>query len=365
MERISLNQLGSLIVMFLIGSSSLFFLASDADKDAWLAVLIGMICGLIMLWGVNLKLFKMVPHKNLIEIIFELMGKPLGYIISFSYVIYFCYKSIRNVREFGDLMIIYLLPQTPLVSLMLIICILAAYTVFHGIDVFFRMSEVVLPIVIGIYVFLFLLIAGSGLLHFENITPVLDNGIMPVWDVAFPELISFPFGEMILFLMFWKYTENNSGMAVLSIKCYLFSGLFITLTNVFIFSVLGNLAGTAAVPLMQVTNLIEFAQFLERIDPFVALLLFTGVFFKLTTYYFGAVMALSYLIKLQRAYVILAVGAVIFFGSFAFRNYMQQIWFGFQYNIKYHFPFFQIVLPLLLLMLAMIKKRQSEKRLAE
>ncbi|MDQ8737430.1 endospore germination permease [Paenibacillus sp. LHD-38] len=365
MERISLNQLGSMIVLFLIGSSSLFLLASDADRDAWLAVIVGMLCGLIILWGVNLTLYRLMPQRSLIEIIFELLGKPLGYVVSLSYVIYFCYKSVRNVREFGDLMIMYLLPNTPLTTLILFICLLSAYTVFHGVDVLFRMAEAVLPLVIIIYLILFLLVAGSGLLHFENLSPVLEDGFMPVWDAAFPELISFPFGEIILFLMFWKYTEQTAGMVSFTIKCFLFSGLFITFTNVFIFAALGSLAGTVTIPLMQITNLIDFARFLERIDPMVALLLFTGVFFKLTAYYFGAVLALSQMFKWHSKYVIVLIGAVIFLGSLLFRNYMEHIWFGFRYNVKYHFPVFQILFPLLLLTLAIIKKRWSEKVHAE
>lgn len=361
LERISLNQLGSLIVLFLIGSSSLFYLASDASRDAWLAVLVGMLCGLLLLWGVNLALYRLMPQRNLIEIIFELLGRPLGYIVSIAYVLYFCYKSIRNVREFGDLMIMYLLPQTPLTVLIIFVCLLSAYTVFHGVDVLFRMAEAILPLVIIIYLILFLLLTGSGLLHFENITPILENGFKPVWDAAFPELISFPFGEIILFLMFWKYTEPTGGMVSFTVKCFLFSGLFITFTNIFILAGLGSLAGTVTIPLMQMTNHMEFARFLERIDPLVALLLFTGVFFKLTAYYFGAVLALSQIMKRQSKYIIVFVGAIIFWGSFMFRNYMEQVWFGFQYNVKYHFPIFQILVPMLLLALAMIKKRWSEK----
>ncbi|OMF23072.1 spore gernimation protein [Paenibacillus sp. FSL H8-0548] len=365
MEKISLNQLGSMIILFLIGSSSLFLLASDAGKDAWIAVFVGMLIGLVLLGAVNLTLYRLMPELNLVEMIFELLGKPIGYIISFSYVVYFCYKAIRNVREFGDLMIMYLLPETPLAALMLLICAIAAFTVFHGIDVFFRMAEAILPIIVGIYILFFVLIAVSGLLHFQNLTPIMDAGFGPIWDAAFPELISFPFGELVLFLMFWKYVAKSKGLMSLSLKSYFFAGCFITLTNVIIFAGLGNISTTVSIPLMQLTSHIEVFQFLDRIDSFVALQLFTGVFFKLTAYYFGAVLALSYLIKFKRKYNIILIGAAIFIGSFVFRSYMEQVRIGFQLNVKYHFPIFQMLLPLLLLLLAIMKKRRSEKVLLE
>ncbi|MDQ6418655.1 GerAB/ArcD/ProY family transporter [Paenibacillus sp. LHD-117] len=361
LERISLNQLGSMIVLFLIGSSSLFLLASDAGKDAWLAVFIGMLGGLVLLWGVNLMIFRNAPRSNLIEVINDHFGKWLGFVFSLSYVIYFCYKSIRNVREFGDLINMVLLPNTPISAIMLIVCGMAAYTVFSGVNVFFRMAEFILPIVIGIYVLLFLIMAGAGLLHLENVLPVLDEGIKPVLKAAFPGLISFPFGELVLFLMYWKYAEQDGGMIRVTMKCYIFSGLFITLTNLLLLSGLGKLGAVVTIPFLHITKFIQVAKFLERIDPLVALLLFTGVYFKLTAYFMGAVLALRYLMKIPERYAVPLIGCVIFFGSFLFRNYMEQVSFGFQFNLKYHFPIFQIAFPLLLLIAVVIKKRWNEK----
>ncbi len=365
MERISLNQLGSMIVLFLIGSSPLFLLASEAGKDAWLSVFIGMLCGLALLWGVNLVLYRYEPDMHLFEIIMKYLGKPAGYLVSVCYVLYFCYKSIRNVREFGDLSLIYLLPQTPLAAVMLLICVTAGLSILGGVAVFFRMAEFTIPIVIVIYALLFLLMAGTGLLNLENIMPVLDEGIKPVWDAAFPETVSFPFGELVLFLMFWKYADNRNAVTAIAVKCYLISGLFITLTNLLIVAGMGKLAPVVSVPLMQLTSSIEAARVLERIDPLVALLLFTGVMFKLTSYYLGAVLGIRYLMKLSNKTAILLAGGIIFGGSFLFRNYMEHIWFGFRYNLKYHFPLFQIVFPIMLVMIVAFKNRLAAKEHAE
>jgi spore germination protein KB len=363
LERISLNQLGSMIVLFLIGSSSLFLLASDAGNDAWLAVFVGMLGGLALLWGVNLMIFRHAPNSNLIEIINDHFGKYIGFLLSLGYVSYFCYKSIRNVREFGDLTSMLLLPNTPISVLMLIICAMAAYTVMSGVGVFFRMAEFILPLVIAIYVILFLIIAYADLLHFDNLLPVMDKGLKPILKAAFPGLISFPFGELVLFLMFWKYAEQEGHLMVsITIKCYLFSGLFIMTTNLLIWAGLGKLAPVITIPFMQMTTFIQIAKILERIDPFVALLLFTGVYFKLTAYYMGAVLAVRYMTKLSKAYAVLIVGAAIYLGScIIFKSYMEQVSFGFNLNLKYHFPIFQIAFPLLLLIVVLVKKRWNEK----
>jgi spore germination protein KB len=361
MNRITLNQLGSMLVMFLIGSSPLFLLASDAGRDAWLAVMLGMLGGALLLWAVNLAVYRKAPGLNLIEIWLKYLGKPIGYTAGISYVIYFCYKAIRNVREFGDLMMMYLLPQTPIWAIMFIICAMAAYTVLSGVDVLFRMAEFVLPYVLGIYVLLFLLITLSGLIHFENVAPILDEGWKPLLKAAFPGLISFPFGELILFLMFWKYTDDEAGMVRMTMKCYLFSGLFISATNLLLYAGLGTMAKLITVPLMELASLIGVANFFERIDPLVAILLFTGVFFKLAAYYMGAVLGLQQLFNRLGRHAVWIAGSAIFGGSFLFKSYMEQVTVGFKYNLKLHFPIFQIVLPLALLGAVIVKQRWMKR----
>ncbi len=361
MNRTSLNQLGSMLVMFLIGSSPLFLLASDAGKDAWIAVALGTLGGALLLWAVNLYVYRMARGMNLIEIGLAYLGKPLGYVVGISYILYFCYKAVRNVREFGDLMMLYLLPLTPIWAIMLVICLMSAYTVFGGVEVLFRMAEFLLPYVIAIYALLFMFIMLSGLIHMENIQPVLDEGWGRVVKSAFPGLISFPFGELILFMMFWKYSDHEAHLVRFTMKCYLFSGAFISMTNMLLYAGLGSLAKQITVPLMELASLIGVSDFFERVDPFVALLLFTGVYFKLTAYYLGASLAMQQLFKRVRGHAVWLTGSAIFGGAFGFGSYMEQVAVGFNYNIKFHFPIFQIVLPTLLLALVAVRRRWMKK----
>ncbi|MFX3634934.1 MAG: GerAB/ArcD/ProY family transporter [Candidatus Pristimantibacillus sp.] len=360
MEKISHSQLASTFMLFIIGSSSLFLLAGEVGKDAWLAVLVGMVGGLLLLVLITLPIYRKEPRAHLFELLLKNFGKPIGFVLSFAYILYFCYSSIRNVREFGDLTVMYLLPNTPLPVIVFVICALSCYVVSKGINVFFQMAEVIFPIVIGLYLLLILFIALSGLLHFNNTTPVLENGLMPILHAAIPKLISFPFGEVVLFLMFWN-SSDPKGISKLTVKCYLFSGLFITLTNLFIILGMGRLATVSNMPFIQMANLIQIGNFLERIDPVVALLLFTGVFFKLTAYYFGAVLGLSYLFNLKHKTAIWPIATVLFAGSLLFRSYMQQVWVGFQYNVVFHFPLFQVLIPILLLLVLWIRQTWSKK----
>jgi spore germination protein KB len=355
---VTLRQMASTVILFLIGSSSLFALGGKAEKDAWMSVFIGVLAGLVLLSLVTLQIQKLEPERNLIEIYKLYFGKIIGFAFGFIYVIYYCYKCIRNVREFADLSIMLLLSDTPLSVVMLIICLIGGYAVMGGPGVFFRMVEMLLPILLLIYVVLYILLISSGLIDFNRLLPFLEKGFKPVWDAAIPEIISFPFGEMVLFLMFWRYVEFKqfSQIMKMTIKGYLFAGVFITFMNVVIISSLGSFAGWSTVPLLQAATYISIGNVFERIDPLVALLFFTAVYVKLTAYYLGASLALAYLLGISLRIAAIPVGLGIFFGSFWFKSYMHQVNVGFEQNLKYHFPIFQMLIPAVLLIVMLLRK---------
>ncbi len=364
-EKISAGQLASIVILFQIGSSSLFLLASEAKHDAWISVAIAMVLGMGMLLFVTIPIQSRAPHSDLMEMLTRYFGKYLGFIVGLAYIGYFIYKSVRNVREFGDLVILYLLPGTPLDIVMIVLLAVGAYAIIQGIEVFFRVGQLMLPWLLLIYILLFGLMLISGLVDLKKLLPLFERGWIPVWKAAVPEVISFPFGEMIVFLIFWKHVVRFSDIKKFTLIPYTFSGLFIVLTNMLIIAVLGDLSGAYVIPFMFGTSLIEIGGFLERMDPFVSLLLFGGVFFKQATYYLAAVLAAAELFKVTRHIVVVPVGAVIFVGAKMFKSYMEQIQLGFEHNLKFHFPIFQIVLPIILLLVMVINhgfKRKKEKR---
>jgi spore germination protein KB len=359
-ERISLYQLAATIILFQVGSSPLFLLASEAKQDAWISVFIAMVCGLGLLTFITLEIQRLEPEKNLIEILTDYFGKIVGLILSWSYVIYFIYKSVRNVREFGDLTIEYLLPESPLQVICGILMLVSGYAVFKGVEVFFRVSEFLLPFIAFLYAALFLILMFAGVVQSNQLLPVLQEGIRPAVSAALPEVISFPFGEMVLFLMFWSYAKENRAMTKTTLKAYCLAGLFLVFTNAFIIAAIGPaLAGAGGIPLMLAASLADISRVIERMDPFVAILLFTGVLIKQTAYYMGATLALASIFKTSPRRMLLPAGAAIYTGSMMFRSLMQHVWFGFEYNIKYHFPIFQIVLPILLLIVMKLRSKKQ------
>lgn len=168
------------------------------------------------------------------------------------------------------------------------IVFVASYAVWHGIEVFGRITQIILPFIILVFCIFIILIYGNNLLDLHRIEPILDNGWKKVIDVALPELVSFPFGEMVLFLMFWKFVTPQNKVFRTTVFCYAGSGIFIALFNVIIVAVLGTISQMSVAPFIQMISLVHYASFLERLDPIVMALLYFLLFIKLTAYYLGA-----------------------------------------------------------------------------
>ncbi|CAG7635202.1 GerAB/ArcD/ProY family transporter [Paenibacillus allorhizosphaerae] len=361
-ERISDNQTAFMMVLFEIGSTPLFFLGSKAKQDAWLAMLFAAAFGLLLVY-LYIAIQRKEPDRNLIGMLRTYFGRLLGSVLGAAYILYFGYESMRNVRDFGELMSQTLLTETPMSVTMLVVVLIAAYGVFKGVEVVFRLSEFLLPVLMISYGILILLLFVTNIVHFRQLLPVMENGAGPVLKAAFPDIVSFPFGQTVIFLMFWHLSGEN-GISVKATACaYLSVALFLIFMNALNIAVLGpTLAGISTLPFLQSVQLISVANVFERLDVFVTLLIYIGLFMKMIVFYLCAVIGLSQWTAKARNRFVLPVGIVIFAASFLEPNYTYHISLGFNVSLKL-FTLFQIVIPVALWLVMLLSKYRTAVRM--
>ncbi|GAA3318609.1 hypothetical protein GCM10020331_022100 [Ectobacillus funiculus] len=102
------------------------------------------------------------------------------------------------------------------------------YCLYGGIEVFARTGEVFFPFLFLIAVFTWVIVYSSHVVDIQRLTPILEKkGIGTVWDAAFPLTISFPFGEMVLFMMLWPVLHNPKKVKKVGMMVVLAAGIFI------------------------------------------------------------------------------------------------------------------------------------------
>jgi spore germination protein KB len=111
-ENISLTQLFTIIVNFLLGSAIVVGIGKDAKQDAWIAISIATLIGIGLMYFYY-SLNKLLPNKNLFEIMDYCFTRPVSIFFSLSYSSYFFYILCGIIRDFTELMASAILPVTP------------------------------------------------------------------------------------------------------------------------------------------------------------------------------------------------------------------------------------------------------------
>jgi spore germination protein KB len=112
-------------------------------------------------------------------------------------------------------------------------------------------------------------------------------------------------------------------------------------------------------PLLASTKQVSIADFLERFDALIILLIVSGVFFKVGGWTYGASVGISQLFNIKdNRSILLAIGTIIIPLSLLYGNdFVQSIEVGKEFiTIYLHIPL-QIIVPILLLCIAFIRKK--------
>lgn len=360
MIRLSKHQLFTLMFIFEVGSTTLFALGINAKQDAWIVILLALLIGMGFAW-VYTELYNAFPDKNYAEMIIKILGKKLGIILALLYVLDCLWHAARNAREFGELIVMNALQETPLWVVIFIFILVSLYALFKGIEAFARASEVVMPILFLFIVGLYILVSISGIMDFSKLKPILGSGFKPVLKTL-PSVVMFPYGEIFVFLMYWKYANEKSTVRPAVMEVLLLSGIMLCLTSIMNISVLGvKYTSIATVPLLETIRLINIGTAISNLDVIGIVIMFFGGFFKMTIYLNAVVEILITVFKIKNYKLTLILfSAFLLWFSIAFEpSYAYHQWM-YPFDIHYFTIIYSNVFPLLLLMIYWIKKKRAE-----
>lgn len=225
-DKISSIQLGLMISAFLYGSTIVVNPAGKAETDAWIAVLITIPLSLIL---INMYASVTVNNssKSLQQILTDYFGKYLGNFLSLLYAWYFIHLASLIMRNFGEFIDTVTYPETPISVIITCNAIVTIYLVKSGIEVIGRICELLVPIIIFTIVAVsFSLITSHDI---KNLLPILNKGVGPVLDASF-SLLSFPFGETVVFLTVFPFHNSPNSTK----KSFLYSYIHIRInTSIF------------------------------------------------------------------------------------------------------------------------------------
>ncbi|WP_332695242.1 GerAB/ArcD/ProY family transporter [Halalkalibacter lacteus] len=361
--KISAIQLFAMMFMFELGTALVVSYGISAKKDAWLAILLGMCCG-IVLFFIYYFLFRQYPNLPLTGYAKKIFGKYLGWMIGLLYILYFLYMAARLLRDFGDLLLSSTMPETPLLAINILFVLAICYVLSLGIEVLGRTAEVFIVILIFLGLIGNFLILVSGDIDLHNLQPFLEHGWKPIVTTAFPLITTFPFGELLVFTMLLPYLNRPELAKKVWLSALIISGLILSYTACLNIAVLGvEEVERSTFPLLSTIGKINLFEFIQRLDAIVVFTFMITVFLKVSIFFYGVLIGMVDLFKLKNhQQIVLPTGVIIIFLSMVMAaNFSEHIEEGLNITVHYlHIPFL-IIIPLLMLLVTMIGNRFKKK----
>lgn len=359
-SQISQKQGVMMVAMFIIGTSSLTIMALDAKKDLWIANLLGAaICALIML--IYIRLINILPDKDFFETLEYFFGKIGSKIVILIFIWYAIFACSQVFRNFGQFVVTVSLKETPFVVvlfLQMLLCVMAARS---GIEVIGRLAEVSIILVISFMILNVILVSQN--MDISNILPVLDEGFTPIAKGTLG-VLSFPLAETVIFLFLFPAFKKDT-----SVKKIFLTGLLISFPIIFITSISGllvlgvNLAENSYYPIFTAMATINYGNFLQRLEIIAAFFFMLTAFFKISIYLLGISKATARLfgfinyrfIVLPISFLTINIAIYSFNSIIDYHEWTYKAW-------PYYALFFQVLVPLILLIIIEIKLRIQNRQ---
>lgn len=352
------------IFLFEVGTASLVSLATKAKQDAWISLLISLFFG-CLLYYLYTKIFEMYPDIPFTNYVQQILGEYAGKLVALIYIIYFIYMSALILRKFEDLLVITLFNASSLILIGILMLLLIMYGLFKGFETIARTNEVLFVLITIIILIVIAFEFISKVYNINNLRPVLENGWIPVIKAAIPLGVTLPFGEIVAFIILMPYLNKQKKAIKIGMPALILSGVVLTIFTIKNISILGvSTLERTLFPLLTAIGYINIANFIQRLDTFIVILMVCAGFVKITIFFYCAVSEASELFNVKKSeQLIYPISIIILLSSLWIApNIIEHDRERLEF-VPYilHIPL-QIIIPISLLIIAIIQRKLKEKK---
>ncbi|MBB6216875.1 spore germination protein KB [Anaerosolibacter carboniphilus] len=359
-EVISDKQGITLTILFIWGSSLVIGSGAGAKREVWLAILMGMIGGLLLSL-IYARMLYLFPQQNLFDIVIHVFGKYMGGCIIVLYSWFAFHLGALVLRNFGEFIITVALPETPMMVPTALLCFLCIWASKEGVEVLGRWGEVFI-VFLGL-IMISTLSFSTTEMNINNIRPFLFEGWGPVLKGAFSSL-TFPFGETVILLMVFSCLKRRNSPFKTYPAGILIAGLVLTAFGARNILVLGS-EKTAAIyfPSYLAVSRIDVAEIFTRLEIVVSVSFIISGLVKISICLMAASRGLAKLAGLEDyRFLVTPVGLLMLnLSYFVYGSIMEMVEWAFKVWNFYAVPF-QVILPIIIWIAAEMKIRTKNNK---
>lgn len=361
MNKVSISalELCSMMLLFLTGSTIVVGLNFSAMEDSFLAVAIATCFGIVLFYF-YLLLLKSSSWKEFVPLLEMGFGSLISKVLAIVYSFYFLYIAGRVMNDFAFFTNQILYPNAPNWVISIPLLLTVGYFITLGIEAVARSAIIMTFFFFIILVSLWLLGFLSDEFEAKYLHPFLSQGWEPLKEIILPTGLTFPFGELVVFLVILPIiTEKEKLISVVWMPIVI-AGLIIMITMELIIGLLhAPFANTFYFPFVKALELVTYFGVIEHLEIFTYLLLIGGGLIKLTVFLYAAQVVLTQLFKLKQKswHVLILIAAVYLLSLYRSEDISEHLYVGLELVPYYlHIPI-QFIIPLILGGMIFLKTR--------
>lgn len=359
--KISALQLGIIMYPTILATAILLvpaITASTAERDLWLSPVWACVVGIAAVF-IACKLNNLYPKMTIVEYSEKILGRIIGKGIGLAYLFFYVHLGSMVVREYGEFVVGTFLNNTPIYWIMGTMVLVCAFNVYGGVEVMGRSAQMFVPIVIFLFICIVALLIPT--LNPSNMLPMFEHGIGPsLLGSLVPQGW---FSEFILVSFLLPYVKDRKkGMkwGMISVIAVMLTMVITNFASLFLF---GELTSNLVYPVMKAARYISYADFFEHLESLVMAIWVGGTFVKISMFYYAVVTGAGTWLKLSDYRPLtLPIGFLMVLFSTWLAPSLQDLVHFFDTISPFYFMTFQILIPVLLLLIALVKKRISPSK---
>jgi len=350
----------AIVVLFMIGSAVVLSPGGAAKQDVWITILLSMLMAVPFVF-IYARILQLFPEKDLFEILRELYGNIISKIIALLFIWYAFHLGALVLRNFSEFITTVSLPETPQPVIIVSIGIICIWLVKCGKEIMGQWTGMLFPLLLVAIITQVVLSMTQA--DFDNLKPVMYNGIQPLIGSAFAAF-SFLFAETVILTMIFSWIKNRFNTYKVYYLGLFVGGIILLLAAVRNILVLGaEDASLEYFPSYEAVSVVNIANFFQRIEVIVTIIFMLTGIVKISACLFAASKGLAFVLNFKNyKAIVVPVGLLMMnLACIVYKNTMEMFEWALNIYMYYAIPF-QIILPLLIWIFAEIKSRGAKKK---
>jgi len=324
----------------------------------WYMTLISMLTSMFAFMFLYL-LLKRFPNKNIMQISDVVLGKWGSSVFLLLFGGFLLWTASINIREFTEVLKVYVLPRTPPSFIMIMFLITVVVFSFLGLETIVRFAKFIIYI-LGAGLILVILLSSQNF-EMKNLFPILGYGLSNT--LIHGLLRSSFYGEIVIIGVIASSLQGYKEIKRIGFSSLFLSGFITSLClMVFTFVFPYNVGQELTSPMYEMAALINYGGFMQRMEPLFLFLWNFGSFIEISFILYTSLMIYCHIFRIDdKRPVILPMVTTLYSLSLIPKSIIE-VTSGLVQTMRSWGWLFYYIPPVIILIIALIRKKKGGSR---